>query len=269
VALLAEERLAGPLQRLAREREDGKGSPGSAGLARTLEEAARSLEEWDERLVEEGRGRVWMVIRAQDALKPAREWVRDLTLLELAWCRRLHLSAELVAYESGQEQPSCTILAVEGPGARALLAMEEGQHRLVRGRGSALRARVDVVPQGPAPSTDAPSVSPARRHKGHFGLMVGFRGRRPLRAQGVTLDFVAGQQDVLAHVLADLSTAWSSPAPEAVLARVYGEDGRGARDPRTGAGVPRFKDAMKGRLQPLLDAWRRREPPAAEPSGSA
>jgi MoxR-like ATPase len=267
VSLLAEERLAGPIQRLARERDDAAGARGSAALLRTVEEAARSLDEWDERLAEEGRGRVWLVIRAQDALKPAREWVRDLTLLELAWCRRLHFSAELVAYESGAELPSCTVLAVEGPGARALLAMEEGQHRLVRGRGSALRARVDVVAQGPAPSEElSRPVSPARRRKGHFGLMVGFRGRRPLRAQGLTLDFVAAQQDVLAHVLSDLAAAWSAPASEAVLARVYGEDGRGARDPRTGAGVSRLKDAMKGRLQPLLDAWRRREAPAVAAS---
>lgn len=267
VALLAEDRLAGPLHHLAREREAAAGGRAPAALARALEEAARTLQEWDERLAEEGRGRLWVVIRAQDALKPAREWVRDLTLLELAWCRHLHLSAELVAYEASDEQPSCTVLAVEGPGAPGLLSMEEGQHRLVRGRGSALRARVDVVPQGPAPGEPASSspVSPARRRKGHFGLMVGFRGRKPLRAHGVTLDFVAAQPDVLAHVLADLSSAWSAPASEAALARVYGEDGRGARDPRTGAGVSRLKDAMKGRLQPLLDAWRRRETaPSAE-----
>ena len=42
------------------------------------------------------------------------------------------------------------------------------------------------------------------------------------------------------------------------VARVYAQGGTGARDPRTGAVVPRFKDAMRGGLDPLLQAWRRR-----------
>jgi ATP-dependent Clp protease ATP-binding subunit ClpC len=258
VAVLAEQRLAGPLQRLARVRAD-PALEGPAAFAHTFEAAARSLREWDERSAEEGRGRFWMVIRVQDALKPAREWVRDLTLLELAWCRRLHLSADIVAYEAGDE-PACAVLDVEGPGALALLSMEEGQHRWLRGRGSTPRARVDVVPQGRRPAVESPPISPVRRRQGHFGLTVAFRGRLQLRDHGLALDFLAAQKDVLSHLLGDLTAAWSSPdRKEAELARVYGEDGRGARDPRTGAVVVKLKDVMKGRLEPLLEAWRRRE----------
>jgi ATP-dependent Clp protease ATP-binding subunit ClpC len=261
VTLLAEQRLAAPLLRLKRVREDPDAAETPAALAHTVEAAARSLGDWDARAAEEGRAHAWMLIRVQDALKPAREWVRDLTVLELAWLRRLHLSAEVVAYEAGEE-PACTVLDVEGPGARALLALEEGQHRLLRGRGRTLRARIDVIPQGPLSAEGAPPVSPVRRRRGHFDMAVAFRGRLQLRDQGVALDFLAAQREVLAHALADLAAAWPGPdRAEVDLARVYGEDGRGARDPRTGAVVARLKDAMKGRLDPLLEAWRRRDPP--------
>ncbi|TDI41405.1 MAG: hypothetical protein E2P02_15045 [Acidobacteria bacterium] len=37
---------------------------------------------------------------------------------------------------------------------------------------------------------------------------------------------------------------------------VYGRDGAGARDPRTGRQHPRLKDVLKGDLAPFLDAWR-------------
>jgi ATP-dependent Clp protease ATP-binding subunit ClpA len=258
VALLAEERLASPLRRLARVREDPGQAEGPAAFAHTVEAAARSLQEWDKRSAEEGSSRLWLVIRAQDALKPAREWVRDLALMELAWCRRLHLGADIAAYEA-VEEPSCVVLDVEGPGAEALLGLEDGQHRLLRGRGSTLRARVELVPQGARPAADAPPVSPVRRRKGLFAQSITCRGRLLLRDHGLALDFLAAQQEVLVHLLGDLTAAWSTPdRKEAELSRVYGEDGRGARDPRTGAVVVKLKEAMKGRLEPLLEAWRQR-----------
>ena len=257
VALMAEERLASPLRRLARVREDPAQAEGPAAFAHTVEAAARSLQEWDKRSAEEGSSRLWLVIRAQDALKPAREWVRDLALMELAWCRRLHLGADIAAYEAVDE-PSCVVLDVEGPGASALLGLEDGQHRLLRGRGSTLRARVELIPQAAQPAADVP-VSPVRHRKGLFALSVAFRGRLQLRDQGLAINFLAAERQVLAHLLGDLAAAWSAPGQkEAELARVYGEDGRGARDPRTGAVVVKLKEAMKGRLEPLLEAWRQR-----------
>jgi hypothetical protein len=39
----------------------------------------------------------------------------------------------------------------------------------------------------------------------------------------------------------------------------------GARDPRSGAVVPRFKDAMRGGLDPLLEGRRRMRRATAQP----
>jgi hypothetical protein len=43
---------------------------------------------------------------------------------------------------------------------------------------------------------------------------------------------------------------------ETSLARTYGKDGVGARDPRTGATALRIKDVLRGNLDPFFEAWR-------------
>ena len=45
-------------------------------------------------------------------------------------------------------------------------------------------------------------------------------------------------------------------AQEAKVARSYGEGGAGARDARTGAVIARYRDAIRGKLDPFLEAWR-------------
>jgi hypothetical protein len=71
--------------------------------------------------------------------------------------------------------------------------------------------------------------------------------------------FEATDARLLAHLLADLDAAWRERLPETPeLARIYNEDGIGARDPRTGAVVPRLKKVLRGHLDRLLEGWRRR-----------
>jgi hypothetical protein len=41
------------------------------------------------------------------------------------------------------------------------------------------------------------------------------------------------------------------------VARIYGDESVGARDPRTGVSVPRLKDVLRGNLDRFLDGWRR------------
>ncbi|MGB5546131.1 MAG: hypothetical protein WBM74_06130, partial [Polyangiales bacterium] len=48
------------------------------------------------------------------------------------------------------------------------------------------------------------------------------------------------------------TVTFAAPDP----ARHYAYEGHGAKDPRTGATVARRKDALRGKLHPLLDAWR-------------
>ena len=40
-------------------------------------------------------------------------------------------------------------------------------------------------------------------------------------------------------------------------ARIYGEDGGGARDPRTGVSVPRLREVLRGELDLFFEAYRR------------
>ena len=42
------------------------------------------------------------------------------------------------------------------------------------------------------------------------------------------------------------------------MARVYGDGGANARDPRTGVVAAKLKDVLKGRLDGFLEGWRRR-----------
>ena len=42
-------------------------------------------------------------------------------------------------------------------------------------------------------------------------------------------------------------------------ARLYGIEGSGARDPRTGVSAARLKDVLGGDLDRFLEAWRARE----------
>jgi hypothetical protein len=41
------------------------------------------------------------------------------------------------------------------------------------------------------------------------------------------------------------------------VVRLYATGGVGAKDLRTGATVPRFKDVVAGKLHPLLEGWRK------------
>jgi MoxR-like ATPase len=257
VTIRAEERLAVPLRHLARVRAEG--GTDAAALGAALGSAARALGDWDDRLAEDGAGGVWLVIRPVDALRPAGEWLADLATLELAWCRRLLLMASIAGYHADDGQLGLVALDVEGPGAGTYLTMERGLHRLHRARGPGVRARVDLVPKGPAPASDAPSVAAVRRRKGLLGLDVGHRGILRVESRGLTIELAGPDAAVLAHLLADLARAWSADEVEpAEPARVYGEDGQGARDPRTGAVVARMKQVLRGQLDPLLEAWRRR-----------
>ena len=75
--------------------------------------------------------------------------------------------------------------------------------------------------------------------------------------RGLVVEFRAADATVLGLLLADLRTAWGSAPSEAPpIARVYGEEGIGARDPRTDVKVARLNDVLRGRLDPFLDGWR-------------
>jgi hypothetical protein len=71
------------------------------------------------------------------------------------------------------------------------------------------------------------------------------------------LDLVASDPEILVELLADFDAHHRLDGERQLsVARTYGKDGVGARDPRTGATVLRLKDALRGELDPFLEAWR-------------
>lgn len=281
VSIQVESRLARPLEQLREVMETEAADDGDPGvdpgaLARKLESAAHALADWRARQAEEGPAAVWVVISNADPMRPAGKWLRDLTQMELNWCSRLGLTASIAAYEEQDGELSRVALEVQGPGAVAYLIPEAGLHRMHREddhRPSDLRARVDLIPHSVAPREESwPNLTTLRAHKPLLGIEPTCKGRVELEHRGLSMEFVGVRPVTLGHFLHDLQRAWSQlatpDAPEPLdaedfsvdsseVARVYGENGAGARDPRTGATVPRLRDALRGNLDEFLDAWRK------------
>ncbi len=261
VALRAEERLAAPLRRLADQVEEPLDTQREVErFARLLEQAAQALRDWQDRIADEGPASVWLVISSADPLAPADRWIDELTRLELAWCRLLHLTASIAAYEvTPEEKLVRAVIDAAGPGAHAFLSMEAGGHRFCRRPEGDLRASVEVIEKGepPADTDMVEAVHPRRR--GPFNVRPTARGRIALAQRGLTCELLGETAPVLAHLLADLERAWREPVSPVRPARVYNEDGTGARDPRTGVVAPHLRDVLRGRLDRFLEAWRHAE----------
>lgn len=156
--------------------------------------------------------------------------------------------------------PYLAVLDVEGPAAEAYLRMEEGLHRRYAPAGADERIRVRVLAQGSRPSKEPAGISAVRQRNLAFDIDVAYRARLHLGARAMRLDLLGPERGLLAHAVHDLAREWNTPPtapPETV--RIYKEDGQGARDPRTGAVVGSYKDVLRGRLDSLLEAWRRRQ----------
>ena len=137
--------------------------------------------------------------------------------------------------------------------------MEDGLHRRRAAEGIDERARVEVVPQGSRPIREPPGISAVREREIAFGVEVAYCARLSFKERGVRMELLGPERGLLAHAVHELAERWRRPPtsmPDPV--RIYREDGVGARDPRTGAVVTTYKDVVKGRLDPILEAWRRR-----------
>ncbi|MEM7244401.1 MAG: AAA family ATPase [Acidobacteriota bacterium] len=261
LALRAEDRLARRLERLERLRDelgarDRESTPrDTERLARALEDAAAALQAWHERLAVEGPAAAWLVLSTADVLQDEAAWLEELAGIEQAWCRRLDLDSRPVAEERTGDVLSRLVLEVEGPGALAFLAMETGLHRKTRS-GRDRRVRVEVIAREASVVESDTRLQPTRRRAGALGLEVTTRGRLEVPARGLALELLGDDRETLSRLLSDLEKAWSTPAESLELARIFAGDG--VRDPRTGAVVARVKDVQKGRLDPFLEAWRRR-----------
>lgn len=267
VTIQVEARFAAALRELELLVQDTIAPRDLPRLARQVEAAAHALRQWQDRVAEEGARDVWLSIERTDSLQTesVASWLTELAQMELAWCQRMHLEASVVACEYLDGDLSRLVLQVEGPGAAAYLAVEEGLHRRVRKVGVPLKARIVIIPrdeEGDGVSAPAVPVTRMKERAGPLGLAITCTGRMEIAHSGVTIELMGSDQDTIAAILADLAAQRrQEPRDGSTVARIYGQDGVAARDPRTGARVQRMKDVLKGELDPFLAAWRRHSMP--------
>ncbi|MBI5537041.1 MAG: AAA family ATPase [Deltaproteobacteria bacterium] len=255
LTLAAWSRLAEPLLELPEQIEQLRQRPAHLPvLARAVERADESLAQWEERLAQEGVAAVWILLRNADPLEPAADWLEELVAMYQAWGRRLRLACSLVAYGTTDDTLSRAALEVEGPGAGFYLSMEQGIHRLHKGERH-LRVRVDVITRGDKQSASRRRTTPVKHRIGLLGLPISCSGRIEREERAPALEFFATDRDALELLLSDLDRELDCLGEASATVRSYGQAGVGGRDPRTGATVARYKDVLKGRLDPFLDGW--------------
>jgi ATP-dependent Clp protease ATP-binding subunit ClpC len=264
VTIQVEARFAAVLRDLDMLLQDAIASRDVTRLARQVEQAAHALRQWQDRVLEDGARDVWLSIERTDSLQTESiaSWLSELAHMELAWCRRLHLEPAVVACELIDGELARILLQVEGPGAAAYLAVEEGLHRRIRKVGAPLKARVEIIPRREEPHT---AIARIKERPGPLGLSLTCAGRIEIAGSGLMVELMGSDPETIAAALGDLRAHRDQELGDrSVVARVYGQDGVGARDPRTGAKVLRLKDVLKGELDVFLDAWRRK--PAGAPA---
>ena len=254
--------LLRPLDELQARLAASGGPRDPEALARTLERAAEAGRRWEEQLAEAAQsgtasGSAWVIVSTADPLHPASDWLSDLVKLEQQWLSRLHLGTAVVACEISNERLMRVVLDVDGPGVVFYLGMERGLHRFSPARGPVQKVRVDVIPK--QLEAEPRPTSSVRKRSGPLGLTITCRVRLQLAERGVVVELLGAESQVLGRLARDLELAAPDSLTSALeVARVYGENGGGAHDPRTGARVRQLKDALKGKLDPLLESWRTR-----------
>ena len=253
VDVRTESRLARPVERLMEGYDE---SPRDRErIARDLGLAEAAIRDWERRVAEQGPRSVWLVFEAADLLRPVDGWITELVELEMKWCRNLHLQARVVAYSLSSDRLTRVAMEAEGIGAHALLSMEEGIHRWSVSDGGDRKVRVRVLERELTKGAARP-VRTIRSRQGLFGLTLTCRGRIEDEDRGLVSDWLGGDEETLSELLTDVAGTWRDKAEVTEVARVYGKDGVGAKDPRTGAQQLRVKDVLRGELGPFLEAWR-------------
>ena len=262
VAIRVESRLDGPLVHLeACIAEDAKVKVDV--LAQKYDAARRALVDWEARAAEGGARAVWIVIANADVRSKSDAWLPALAAIEMAWCARLGLTVESVAFAIRDERVTHIVLEAEGPGASTYLAAEGGIHRRhgttrdpERARIDVFEARLEAVAPPPASSpasAAAPARVPGKATAGPFDVKGAWSAALTIGANHVT--FAAADAAALARFMRDAVAAHPFEGV-AELVRTYGQDGTAARDVITGATIARWRDVERGAFEPLLDARR-------------
>ncbi len=254
VAIRMRKRFAEPILHLAELLENN--TPAPANLSPELERAANSLRQWEDCLAEEGHAEVWMVLSTSDPLKPAGQWIRKLANMELAWSRKIGLTASVAAYSIAEGELNRAVLEIEGPGAEIYLTMEHGIHRLHFPRAKDSKVRVEILPNRPSKDNSRGDIRAIKHRRGEFNMELRCKGRVEIENRGYIVELFAENESVLSRMLPGLARAWSKQPAEVDVSRIYGKDGV-IHDPRTGVTSNRIKEVWKGGLDEFLEGWRR------------
>lgn len=249
VTIRAQERLVTPLERILDADGDRK------GVSALLGDARSALERWEAQATAGFSQTAWLVARVVDPNVPIDGWLEEFCGLERAWARRRRLELQVAGYSLLHGEVAGAVLEATGPDVIRELGMEVGVHRLSRREARDLRVRVDVLPSSESPSATR-SLRPADRVPARLGLTPRVVGKLKVSELGIAEDWFGGDSDALAAFLEGYEAHLLDRRGEtAETARIYGENGIGARDPRTKATIPRYKDAMRGKLDKLARAW--------------
>ncbi|MFK7928988.1 MAG: AAA family ATPase [Myxococcota bacterium] len=247
VAVEGDQRDERVIKRLIDQIEQGQVDPG------TVRAAERAVTAWQDRRSLNSADRVWLVLARGDALEDeADPFLVDLLQILEAWCRTSGLDAERAAVHRSGGRLQRVVIDVHGPAAEAALSAEVGMHRLHQPDNKDRRICVSTVPHGTGDAAAA-ELRPNKRVSGPLDLDLRCSAR--MESDGHTLVLEGGDSELVTQATADLTAAWAQMHPTEIV-RLYAVDGVGARDPRTGASVRRFKDLRQGKLAPFLAAWR-------------
>ncbi len=267
VLVRVQERLASPIEQLADwvNRDDLRPIH-LAALGQVYERAAAALDDWHRRQAEQDARGVWLLVMSIDAGDPPSRWITDLATMELAWCRRLHLTATVAAVSTVDRRLAHAAIYVEGPGARSYLAMEAGLHRYRVQTGAGPRARIDVIPRSAEqPVVESLVRARAKRVTAPLGLKAEYVGAIDRDERGAVIDWLGGDRELMAAMIHDVAAARRATEPDsATAARIYNEDGQHVRDPRTHVVSHDVRAVLRGNLHVFLHAWELRAETAAD-----
>ncbi len=249
----AERRIAASVERLrwALERDE------SVAIEAAMPEVVDGWRRWHELGSEPTSLGAWLVIGPGDPLRGSPSWIGELADMYVSWLARNGLTGTPVAEEVLHGEIVRLVLDISGPGALALLEMEQGEHRR-RGEAGLERAFVQVVGQR-ATRADPPwphaEIKDARQGPGKRIERRQAKLTLTWPDRGVRVELHGTSTEVLELVSRDLGPALAAEQAEPAIARTYGLRGGGAWDPRTNAAVPAVKDVLRGHLEAFRLAW--------------
>jgi DNA polymerase III delta prime subunit len=251
VLLRIQKRGVEALERLAEERDNFVDTEaGRWRLHNRVSAATLCLGEWRQHQSEKNRTSLWLMISCSEP--SLNKQVEELAGLELSWCERLGLDAEVVAYGQSGDAVSHVFLDIEGVGAHTFLRMEEGIHRFEGESEVALHCECELWEKHDE-VVAPPSIRSSRSRIGAFGLQVDCKSQ--VEVMGMEVEIVGKRSRRFSKLISALHQRSKATSKAQNVVRNY-QGTNSVSDPRTGVKIERYGDIMAGNLDRFLEAWR-------------